>query len=111
VAVRRGAPGLYELAVSPGARVTDLVAAAATLPRQAVHTTIITTPRGSAPTDPATATVLVFREPPARLAGKPAPPSPDGRPPCLLRRAPDIDVGFDIEIDIDADPARCEPAA
>jgi hypothetical protein len=79
----------------------DLVAVAATLPRHAVYTTR----RRSASADQAT--VLVFREPPARPVGVPARPSPGSGRPSLFGRVPDIDVGFDE----DDNPDRYEQVA
>ncbi len=86
VAVRRGGDrGLFELTVSPGADVVDLVGATARLPK-----VVYVDHRRAAPGDPAA--VLLFRELPSAAEGVPTCPSPGGGPAPVSGWVPDVDA-------------------
>jgi uncharacterized repeat protein (TIGR03917 family) len=104
VAVRRATPSCYEVTLSPGADVADLVAAVGVLPPGVVYTDHRPAPPGK----PAATAVLVFQAPAAGPPGTadpggvPAHPSPTGRPPRLLHRP---------LVEADADRAGAVPVA
>jgi hypothetical protein len=105
VTVRQADRGRYEVALSPGAGVPDLVAAVGVLPPGVVYTSH----RPAAPGE-RTAAVLLFQTPPAdpagsAAAGVPARLAPASGPPSLpgWRWLP--------EPAVDADPADRESAA